>query len=807
MAQDGQDRRLEYRAGLDGVRAIAIVAVLLFHGGFDVARGGFLGVSLFFTLSGFLVTSLLLAEHGTAGRIRLGAFWERRARRLLPAALATIAAALYITAHIGDTGQRTGLRGDALSAVGYVANWHFIVGGDSYGDLFQAPSPLLHYWSLAIEEQLYLVVPLVVAGALRLGRGRHAVVGGALALLALSSTVVSWALAGSVDRVYFGTDTRAAELLIGAVLAVAWTHPPTQRMVSRGAAWLALPVMIGFAVLVHVARADDRWLRTGGFSAIALGSALLVAAAASDTRIARALSLAPLRLVGRISYTVYLVHWPVFVFLDSRRASVDGVRLFALRLAITLAISLGVYHLLECPIRFGRRLVRRRALVGAAAIASASIVVAASVAAVPESPAYTVTAGPQVIDAASLEPVEHEPINVAIVGDGAAALATSLRGDPLVDVVHVATGTAPEAWVPAPGTRPDLLVIAQRRADERTATQAACEQIVRSLRDHGVLVAWVPPGGDGARARAARDVVHALADRELGTVALAAPVDGAAVVHAHRDAAGELRRAWPRPLGSRAPAPMRLLVVGDSTSHFVAVGLEAAGRARGDLVVAWAGSLACPFLPIEAFRDPKGYEFHPERCPPYESWAPAADAFEADAVLVVTSVLDAAELQRVDGAPFEGFGETALDDYFLQHAANAVELLAPTGAVVLWADGATIRLPDASVTGEWNARLARYNELVAELDTRFDHVVRIALAARLGVPGSEVDLAQRPDGVHLTPDAATAAANTWLAGDVVGAWRTAVRTASGSGCLTGAGPRPTVDLRRCHRDDRVPRDH
>lgn len=821
------------------MRAIAIAAVLLFHGGFAWARGGFLGVSLFFTLSGFLVTSLLLAERRDTGRVRVGRFWERRARRLLPGALATIAVVVFLVPRVGDLGQRQDLRGDAVSAAGYVANWHFVAGEHSYGDLFQAPSPLLHYWSLAIEEQLYLLLPLIVVGALALGRGRLRVVGGSLVLLTAASIATSWLLADSVDRVYFGTDTRAAELLMGAVLAVLWADPVRARTIGRLTAWLAPAAIAALVVMVHFAQTDDRWLRTGGFAAIAALNAIVVAAAAGDSFVARALSVAPLRALGRVSYAVYLVHWPVFVFVDAHRTDADGLRLFALRLAVTLAITLAWYHLVECPIRFGRRLVRRRSLVGAAALATASIVVAATLTTVPAEPPSAV-ASPFIINTSTLEPTSR--VRIAVVGDGAEMFSASLPGEAGLDVIRtIPTPGCPivsaaavrrgprgearsaarcshwsDAWAPARRAAPDLLVIVQGRTDtfdhldgtswtsierpERSqATKQAYERVVASMRDAGLLVAWVTPRRSGARSRAVADIIGTLSDRELGMVALPATADPATVLQAYRDAQGELRRAWPRPLGRDAPDPLRLLVVGDSTSLFVATGLEAAGRKRGDLVVAWAGSLACPFMHVDAFRDPKGFVFPTAKCPSYDSWPIAASSFEADAVLVVTSVIDAAEVRRVPDGPFEGFGEPALDEYWTAEAIEAVRMLAPSDAIVIWADAASIRLPDAGVTRAWNERLAAYNELVAMLDERFAHVGIVSLAARLGAPGDEMDLALRPDGVHLTPAAATAVAEDWLADEVIDAWRAAARSAAVTGCLAGEARRPRVMLARCDR--------
>ena len=217
---------------LDGLRGLAVAAVLLFHSQFSWARGGFLGVSAFFTLSGFLITSLLLAQRLGPERGQLRTFWIRRARRLLPAALVTLFGVTVYAATVATTDQLRVLRGDVFAALGYVANWRFYLSGQSYADLFRAPSPVLHFWSLAIEEQFYVVFPLVVAATLWLTRRRSELrrrqALGALLVVGIGASVLAsrvlYARDGST-RVYYGTDTRAAELLVGALLAVVRRRP------------------------------------------------------------------------------------------------------------------------------------------------------------------------------------------------------------------------------------------------------------------------------------------------------------------------------------------------------------------------------------------------------------------------------------------------------------------------------------------------------------------------------------------------------------------------------------------------------
>jgi peptidoglycan/LPS O-acetylase OafA/YrhL len=337
------------------VRGAAVAAVLLFHGGFTWAKGGYLGVSTFFTLSGFLITGLLLTEWDRNGRIVLHRFWERRFRRLAPALLAALLVVALYAAFVADPDQLHGIRGDAFATLGYVANWRFILSGQSYAHLFDAPSPILHAWSLAIEEQFYVVFPLLVAGVLTAARGRRSVLTGVLGALTLGSVATSIALRSDVSRVYYGTDTRAAELLLGALLAV-WVAGRGSDLADRRRPVVAtLGVFAGLASLVAGGTVDQSatWLYRGGFALYGLGTAALVAAAVAPGPVRALTSTAPLRLLGKVSYGVYLYHWPIFLWLTPERTDLSGVGLFALRLAVTFAVASVSYLAVEQPIRRG----------------------------------------------------------------------------------------------------------------------------------------------------------------------------------------------------------------------------------------------------------------------------------------------------------------------------------------------------------------------------------------------------------------------------------------------------------------------
>src|SRR4051794_6618741 len=262
---------------LDGLRGLAVAGVLAYHCGFGWARGGFLGVSLFFTLSGFLITSLLLTEHAGSGRIGLGAFWARRARRLLPAAMVALGGIVLFGATIATGSQLRALRGDVLGALGYVANWRFVLAGTSYGDLWSSPSPVQHFWSLAIEEQLYLVLPLVVVLAFAVTKGRLRGVAVALGI-ALAASVAATFLVHDQLRAYYGTDVRAAELLAGALLAVAVAARPTLRIRSSAGVLALVALLLAWSTTTQ---SDARLYRGGFLVHAALAVVVILAARAS----------------------------------------------------------------------------------------------------------------------------------------------------------------------------------------------------------------------------------------------------------------------------------------------------------------------------------------------------------------------------------------------------------------------------------------------------------------------------------------------------------------------------------------------
>ncbi|MBU9763496.1 acyltransferase [Mycobacterium sp. TNTM28] len=403
---------------LDGVRAIAVALVLAGHGGVPGVAGGFIGVDVFFVLSGFLITSLLIDEFRRTERIDLKGFWIRRAKRLLPA-MVLMTLAVVIARPLFPSDAVSTLREDAVGAFFWMANWVFVAADTDYFSQGDTPSPLQHTWSLAVEEQYYVIWPLLVLAAALLVRRRsvgavRGVVFGLAVLGVLSSAAASILMSGDpgrLNRVYFGTDTRAQALLIGAAAAALLVRDWSALTVSgtlirarwrRWVAWI-LPV-IGVAVLAvaaHLATGSVEEFRHGLLIVVALGAVLVVAPVAMDQDgyVARALGWFPLVTLGVISYGVYLWHWPIFLILNGERTGLSGWALLALRCAVTIAVSWVSWWAIEQPVRHWRPQHVPMLRLAAATVATAAVV---TTTVVPVGPP-TQPGGPEVMAAAALE--------------------------------------------------------------------------------------------------------------------------------------------------------------------------------------------------------------------------------------------------------------------------------------------------------------------------------------------------------------------------------------------------------------------
>lgn len=367
-------RGMAHHPGLDGVRASALIMIMLFHANPKWIPGGFISVSLFFTLSGYLITSLLVFEGEANGRISLRDFWSRRLRRLAPAALVALLVVVGLSTWLSTGVEQGRVRGDAVAAATYVANWRSISSGHSYAEIFADASPLQHLWSLSIEEQLYILVPLMVAIGFAVGlrrRGIGFVFVGASALSVLASV-----LANGHDRIYYGTDTRAVELFAGAALAC-FLGPRLEQWAKGSFRWplalLVLPLVL-FVWFSRIVDFQSAWLYTGLLGSFALLNIVFCIGAVVPGPMRWIMSLPPLTLMGRMSYGIYLAHWPVYVWVNEDLVGIAGWPLLGVRVLITFAIAGVMYRLVEQPIRSRRILHSNRRALGALLVVFASVI-------------------------------------------------------------------------------------------------------------------------------------------------------------------------------------------------------------------------------------------------------------------------------------------------------------------------------------------------------------------------------------------------------------------------------------------------
>jgi peptidoglycan/LPS O-acetylase OafA/YrhL len=406
---------------------MAVLAVIAFHTGLSSVPGGFYGVDAFFVLSGYLITTLLVSEWAASGTIRLGRFWAGRARRLLPALFLLVAAIGVVLAVAPRLLATQHIISDALSTIFYASNWYSIHGNVSYFSTVAQPSPLVHTWSLAIEEQFYLLWPLIVlavlggrrssrrrnsGGTSRRGRPRGQrvwtvrVLGGSHLMMfpaetgpdpawtrrrrlhllfalaafgALASALLMARLApsGYTTRAYYGTDTRAQALLVGAALATGlalWRTGAEAPWFRRLGGTLGLAGIVATGVLWATATENSTFAFSGGFLLASLASALVILGAVVAPRgpAVRLLEIPPLPALGRISYGVYLWYWPVLLVMSGSRLHWGVYPLFAARVAVTVAIAALSAKLIEVPIRRGA-LPQWRSLVAAPLAAAGAI--------------------------------------------------------------------------------------------------------------------------------------------------------------------------------------------------------------------------------------------------------------------------------------------------------------------------------------------------------------------------------------------------------------------------------------------------
>jgi peptidoglycan/LPS O-acetylase OafA/YrhL len=351
--------------GLDGLRAIAVLGVIVYHLGFGWATGGLLGVGVFFTLSGYLITDILLSAV-RRGRLSLPAFWLARARRLLPGLFLML---IVVTAWVTLIGphQTSEFRTAALTAAGYVNNWWLIFHDVSYFARFAPPSPLNHLWSLSIEEQFYIVWPFLLLLGIRLvpeasySTGVRFRLAGLTLLAAVASGVLMAVLYHpSLDpsRVYYGTDTRALELLFGAALAMVWPSRQLRSGIAPQARWVidaaGVVGLLTIAVMFWRTGEFSPFLYRGGFALLSLATVLAVAALAHPaSRLGPIVGCRPMRWIGERSYGIYLWHFPIIVLTTPSGSHTTELARATVQVAAILAVSELSWRYVENPVRHG----------------------------------------------------------------------------------------------------------------------------------------------------------------------------------------------------------------------------------------------------------------------------------------------------------------------------------------------------------------------------------------------------------------------------------------------------------------------
>lgn len=723
--------RLGYLAGLDGFRGVSLVAVLLFHGGFGWAKGGFLGVTAFFVLSGFLITSLLLLERSATGRIDLKAFWVRRARRLVPAALLTLLVAAAYAAASG-TAVASGLAGDAVAAAGWVANWRFVLDDQSYADLFTDPSPLQHFWSLAVEEQFYLVLPLAAVGLLGRGRMRRdrLALAAAGVLVASTAAAAAWHHFDGATRAYYGTDARVGEPLVGVLLALLLVVPTRQglrllrvrRAALDGAAGLALA---GLAVLVGTVDDSTPALYRGGFLLTALLAAVVITAATQPhTLTARLFSLPPLVAVGRISYGAYLFHWPVFLWLSPDRTGWAEAPLFAVRTAVTLSLALVSYVLVERPLRVGRMPRRVGAVSWANATVGALAALMAVVATAPSNrPATSILAS-----GGEIGPPPTWPMT-------ADATTTSTEVVP------------PTSSVPAPSTAPAT-------TPKRTPMSSK------------------PGSSNPAQSPAAT--------RHPG-------------FEHTGEAPPPPTTPTTAPDGAPAPPPrLKVAVVGDSMALDLGKGLATWAKERGDVAVYNMGMGGCPLSRGGTRRIEEDDDFPVRTICSF--WADEKqqlwknfEAFDPDVVVVHDGLNEVFDRKLPSWGEYRGAGDPRFDKWLLDEYSAALRRLQSLGAVALFLNTPCLNWTtwdyDRYDNGVGNNRIGHLNDLAVTMQAggvwTADLFRHLCPNGRFTDTVDEVKDA-RPDGYHLSDEAGVAVAKKWLGPLVLSAMPSAPPESAGS---------------------------
>ena len=769
---------IEYVAGLDGLRALAVITVMAFHLGWSFVPGGAFGVSLFFTLSGYLITQVMLADHARAGRVDLKRFWSRRLRRLAPGSIVCLIAIAVVALCGLLEGNR--LRGDLFAALGYAANWRFATAGTTYAQLFEsAPSPVLHFWSLAIEEQFYVIFPLLMVVLLRWRKMLAPV----LVVLAAAS-VAAMVLTDSRNLAYYGTHTRAAELLIGALLALV---VPVSKQIrgfsAKVIAAIGVLAFIGFVFIATHAQTSDQWLYKGGLSGFSLLSSALIVSVLVPGPIRVLMTSRPMVAIGRITYSLYLFHWPVFVVLNRERMGFDGFGLSMTRIGVTALLACLSAWLIENPIRF-RKVLRKPVWAGAGMVAAMGV---ALIVMVPVSTATpTALAGIDAPDeivqfappstSVSAETPTRDPLRVLVLGsesvvadDVKQAIGESI---PIVIVSGIQPGCAIRPSAEKIEGCESFSSVAQRlilqsKPDVAVLSVGAAERKLLAELEDNVLATT----GNGVEkdvtlqfqlsVEIVNDILQPLVTIPVIVVdygdadVFSAQLDDADMrldqaITLHRPSKEDLARQLTLIDNNLQGEDRRerVMVIGDSTSYGISAAIN---NVAGDqFSVLWAGGRNCPLVEAEKVRWWEGAEFDMTNCPTlYPEWDGAFKSFAPSVVVMVYSVPEQAEQKYVNDENWY----TIEDPVFVErHDAAMEELVAACderGIELLLLNSPEIH--GGALGGAQFAQLDRvvaWNALMQTWLTRWPQIRSVdwasMVAAAEPTPGS-----LRGDGVHM----------------------------------------------------------
>jgi peptidoglycan/LPS O-acetylase OafA/YrhL len=743
-------------AAWDGLRGVAVAAVLVYHIEGHPLPGGFLGVSLFFTLSGFVITRGLVGELERSDRISLAGFWARRFRRLLPP-IAVCMALVLAFGHVSATGnQRSALRWDLFATLTDWMNWRTLASGSTYGGQELDPSPLLHAWSLSIEEQAYLLLPLLGVAGWRLARRRGLAI--VLGVTLAASVAASLATAAHGQAWYLGTHVRFGEILVGALLATAWGTPAWAALVrwSRYAAIPAAAYMVWAAL--HATTAST-WLPRGGLLAHAVATAAVIVAATGGTWKA-VLGWRPLAALGEISYGVYLYHWPLYLWITPATTGWDRWPTTAVRVAATLALSVASYLLLERHVVAIRRRQRRTLVFGASGVAVAlgvaaiaapvasadeKITIAEGVVAPPGAgdvpPASTAPA----VDRPTVPPPSAAPVRPATVAERPPVTVTPATAATAASAAEAGSATAPV-------TEPTVVSVP---GASFTIEPPGAANLLGAPPGSVQLDPAVTPGLPFA---AQGSTVYAITDfAAAGSPWFAERSDGGNRLNG--------LPFVPAPLGR----PPVIVVTGDSAAGSLGLGLQRLASADGSALVYVATKPGCPIGDPAQIRWNRDVVFSPDdRCAEWREEAPELlRHVRPDLVVSLASIWEITDRQLTPDAPWASVGDPEVDAAVAADLAEYTAAFAPDGIRTVWLLPPPLRNSIyAKVEGplpeEDPARVDRLDQLIGELaagrPNTYTYDMAAALEDRYGDP---VGLVNRVDGFHWSNGGADREAE-WL---------------------------------------------